>query len=298
MRLVCPNCDAEYEIDPSVIPEAGRDVQCSNCGHAWFQTSPSVEAAEADEAALFDSPVPVDVPVTPRGPAPALPPQTQPAPRGLDETVLAVLREEAEREAAARRNEAVPLETQTEMGLAPPAPSRTPAPEPQSADPLSADPLPAPRPADLPPMAEPNAPLSPAARRVARMKGVDPDPRPAPRPQTRREMLPAIEEINSTLRATSEKRSGDPALVADTMDEARGDASASGFRNGFLLMLVIAVVGLVTYVMAPRIGQQIPGAAPAMTAYVESVDLARQWIDALMQKAITALRGLSDEGQA
>ncbi|MEN9850001.1 MAG: zinc-ribbon domain, partial [Pseudomonadota bacterium] len=27
MRLICPNCDAEYEVDASAIPDTGRDVQ-------------------------------------------------------------------------------------------------------------------------------------------------------------------------------------------------------------------------------------------------------------------------------
>ena len=37
MRLICPNCDAQYEVPSEVIPEDGRDVQCSNCGDTWFQ---------------------------------------------------------------------------------------------------------------------------------------------------------------------------------------------------------------------------------------------------------------------
>ena len=37
MRLICPNCDAQYEVGEGVIPADGRDVQCSNCGHTWFQ---------------------------------------------------------------------------------------------------------------------------------------------------------------------------------------------------------------------------------------------------------------------
>ncbi|PQO21930.1 thioredoxin, partial [Rhodobacteraceae bacterium WD3A24] len=44
MRLTCPNCGAQYEIDDGVIPDAGRDVQCSSCGHAWFQYPPHAEA--------------------------------------------------------------------------------------------------------------------------------------------------------------------------------------------------------------------------------------------------------------
>lgn len=37
MRLVCPNCEAKYEVPEDAIPETGRDVQCANCGHAWYQ---------------------------------------------------------------------------------------------------------------------------------------------------------------------------------------------------------------------------------------------------------------------
>lgn len=54
MRLICPNCGAQYEVPQSVIPETGRDVQCSSCGHTWFQKHPlqdngaSVESADDD----------------------------------------------------------------------------------------------------------------------------------------------------------------------------------------------------------------------------------------------------------
>ena len=41
MRLTCPNCDAQYEIPDDVMPENGRDVQCSNCGTTWFQAHPN-----------------------------------------------------------------------------------------------------------------------------------------------------------------------------------------------------------------------------------------------------------------
>jgi predicted Zn finger-like uncharacterized protein len=37
MRLICPNCDAQYEVSDSAIPAGGRDVQCSNCGNTWYQ---------------------------------------------------------------------------------------------------------------------------------------------------------------------------------------------------------------------------------------------------------------------
>lgn len=52
MRLTCPNCGAQYEVPDDVIPEEGRDVQCSNCGDTWFQQAagfaPGFEAASEE----------------------------------------------------------------------------------------------------------------------------------------------------------------------------------------------------------------------------------------------------------
>ncbi|MEM0949924.1 MAG: zinc-ribbon domain-containing protein [Pseudomonadota bacterium] len=49
MRLICPNCDAQYEIDAAMIPASGRDVQCSNCGKTWFQGPEETIAIRAPE---------------------------------------------------------------------------------------------------------------------------------------------------------------------------------------------------------------------------------------------------------
>ncbi len=249
MRLLCPNCDAEYEVEASVIPESGRDVQCSNCGHAWFQVSPEVMAEMEAEDALYDAP-PAPVIASPMAdPVVDLPR------RGIDESVLAVLREEADRETAARRSETPQtIETQTEMGLTAQA-----------------------------------AVASPAAQRIARMKGVEASVAPPvpTRPQSRREMLPEIEEINSSLRASSEKRSGVAAAVSDSMAADRG---SGGFRTGFVLMLFVAIVLAVLYIMAPKIAQQIPGAAGAMESYVIIIDNLRRLLDGLTRSAIGWLR--------
>ena len=50
MRLTCPNCDAVYEVPADAVPPEGRDVQCTNCGHSWYQVHPEAEA-DAEEAA-------------------------------------------------------------------------------------------------------------------------------------------------------------------------------------------------------------------------------------------------------
>lgn len=37
MRLICPNCATQYEVDDSAVPAAGREVQCGSCSSTWFQ---------------------------------------------------------------------------------------------------------------------------------------------------------------------------------------------------------------------------------------------------------------------
>lgn len=76
MRLTCPNCDAQYEIDDALVPAGGRDVECSACGQVWFQ-----------------------------GAAAPKPVEPSPLSRKLSPSVLSILREEAARELEARELE-------------------------------------------------------------------------------------------------------------------------------------------------------------------------------------------------
>lgn len=110
MRLICPNCGAHYSVDDRLIPETGREVQCSSCGDTWFQRHPDADPALAEE--LAETP-------PPHGAA-------QPTPRRApDPAALSVLREEAARERAAREAERTALEVQSDFDLPPPA-RRTP----------------------------------------------------------------------------------------------------------------------------------------------------------------------------
>lgn len=54
MRLVCPNCGAQYEVDDRVVPEGGRDVQCSACGHGWYQMPHGHEEEQVSEETALD----------------------------------------------------------------------------------------------------------------------------------------------------------------------------------------------------------------------------------------------------
>ena len=159
MRLLCPNCGAQYEVDSSMIPDEGRDVQCSNCGKTWFQEpeeidlglkpeprpepapetvaappSPEPEVAPeetplAHEAADFKAalaetssteevepePKEDELEATEEDDAPEEQPSDPSPPRKeLDDNILGILREEADREIEARRSEGI--ETQPELG--------------------------------------------------------------------------------------------------------------------------------------------------------------------------------------
>ena len=36
MIITCPNCNKQFKIDNSLIPDDGRDLQCGSCNHVWF----------------------------------------------------------------------------------------------------------------------------------------------------------------------------------------------------------------------------------------------------------------------
>ena len=36
MIVTCPNCKKKFTIDPTLIPEDGRDLKCGSCNHIWL----------------------------------------------------------------------------------------------------------------------------------------------------------------------------------------------------------------------------------------------------------------------
>lgn len=293
MRLACPKCDARYEVPEDAIPASGRDVQCSNCGHAWFQMPPAEDGADAvpPGAATHLPPdtapdTPADTPAAP-APAPARPAPTQTAPAGeaarpgLDADVVAVLREEAEHEAGARREEArreearraaarraaaeEQMQVQPDLGLSAPAPAQAQA---TAAPPDATD------------------------RRVRMLRGEDPDAPPAPPPRiaARRDLLPDVDDINSTLLPGA-------GLDADAEVDALPDLNRGhAFRGGFIFALLVLALAVAIYVLAPAIGARLPQVRAPLDAYVAFVDGLRAWLEGLMTAATDRLGGTAREG--
>ena len=70
--------------------------------------------------------------------------------------------------------------------------------------------------------------------------------------------------------------------------------SRAAYRAGFMLMIVIALGIATLYVMAPRLAQEMPGAEPALRAFMRMADEARLLLDRLLGAAVEVVRSASD----
>ncbi|NIZ12492.1 zinc-ribbon domain-containing protein [Phaeobacter sp. HF9A] len=301
MRLICPNCGAQYEVPEDVVPDEGRDVQCSNCGETWFQPSarmlaqeataapapdpaadpahetapeeaPEAEttwptAPEADVVAQDDDAHWQEDPDAPEEdeeeedtPAPAAFGAEPPVKRQLDPDISRVLREEAEREASLRsRREQI--ETQTELGLH--DPDRHPQPGPADAEPSAP-----PRRSRLD---DGDVRAQEAQERLTRMRGPEATAGTIPA-GSRRGLLPDIEEFSSSLSPRADGH------VDSSEDVAAAPARTSGFSRGFVLVIVLMCLAILTYSNASSIAAHVPQADPYLNAYVAWVDQLRLWL--------------------
>ncbi len=318
MRLTCPNCGAQYEVPDDIIPETGRDVQCSNCGNTWFenpydsaedvggveiqpappapepepQPAPepqpepemvnaapeeeddviasvlSIDADDSDEHYEFEDPeieeeddeedvAPADfhdysedddsdddADDEPIGVMPARIRPTRPA-RTIDPAIASILREEADLAASRRTHEPDPIESQPDLGL----------------DDLS----------ETPELAPEERQALEVQRRLSTLKGEEPA---ADGP--RKDLLPDIEEINSTLRSAADR-------TVPAGDKLEQD-NRGGFRTGFLGTIVAAGIAAAAYIYGEALGDMVPAVAAPLDSY-------STWVDGLRVSLNSAVEG-------
>lgn len=270
MRLICPKCEAHYDLEPGLIPPEGREVECSACGHIWFQRARA--PLRTPQPVRPGKPVPASVPATTsdldfgafeadEGDAlPAAgdaedssPPPVAPAPRRkLNESLLAVLREEAAREADARRAEAARYEIQDDLGLPEPAPAANLPMVPHTGTDLA-----------LPMVADPAL-------------------------FTKPEALPDPAELVEGFAAA-------PAPVEADLGPADISHLPAGKRarrwSGLWLALLLWLIAAGVYLAGPDLAARWPEAEPALRSYSAAIDGAREMLAALLAQIRAALAG-------
>ena len=206
-------------------------------------------------------------------PEPSAPPaRPLPQRRTLDDEVLSVLREEAAREKQARQAEKqAPIESQPELGVE--APRRTDPITPAIVEGRTPD-------NDASPVLDQSEEGQVAAAAVLAGKSA-----------ARRDLLPDIEEINSSLRPDAARggvEDGDDEDDAQEQREGQRNRNRSGFRMGFVVILLIALAALLSYTQAGPITEQFPQLAAPLERYIESVNAGRLWLDRTVLRAINS----------
>ena len=301
MRLVCPKCDARYEVPEENIPTTGRDVQCSACDTTWFQKHPQMEAEQRSEAAqATESQGAVEADVTL---AKSDDPQTQPqkstdteesqAPseserdrqtadparqenqvkQRLHPTVAEVLREEARRETEARAAET--LEMKTELGLD--GGAQFLAPRREASENAQAD-----QQAETVSAAKPEAKtLEEELDELEAILGKNTQESRPPKSA----LLPNIEDINPSIEAEETAGEVQEASDAPLPKQPRKRTGTFGFITGLLVIGLLFAI----YHFEERIVQFHEPLAPALKSYVEYVDRIRAYSDHSVHKAIAWL---------
>lgn len=265
MRLVCPNCAAQYEVDASLLPAEGTDVQCSACSTVWFQ--PGTADGDAPVVGAQDRPAP----------RPARSPPT----RKADERPST----RSDPAPASRRQAEVPrAKAQAEPSAPPPPPPPEPEPEPdpeaQPAPPTAARPL-------DPSVAEV---LQEEAAFEAKQRAQESSPL-----ETQAELglfgpvgddtqrhrggasrLPDIEDISSTLEPIDTGRGGKSRLPQT------GAARQRSFLTGLALPVGLAGAMGALYWGAPMLAQLVPALDGPLDSFVALVDKARMGVAGLI----------------
>ena len=265
MRLLCPNCGAQYEVPEDHIPRKyGRDVQCSACNHTWFQTHPAQDlnpspqdylegqdslAERGDHSASTGANLETEEGGSisaNRGP------QTDPTrqKRPLHPSVAGVLREEAKREVEERSIAAA--QSEKNQG--------NPESESNASRSTGSDTA---RDADVD-MRALDALYQKSDQTAKSARGA---------------LLPDIDEINSTLSTD----------VADwpTDSEASAATIERGQRKlGFFLGITLIFAAAAIYYFAPQIGERIPVLQEPLELYQQWVNSIRILLDQCIRQAI------------
>ena len=273
MRLICPNCNAQYNVADDAIPQGGRDVQCSSCEKTWFQTRKS-RILSREVSRIVSTPAPPAAKSTSRDASAHDTPQganstkdgpehepvtDKPRHRQIDPSVANILRKEAARShgvtdysagGTSKRRETSPevvAETRKRIAQFTEVEGSAPASASQGGTSMSGS-------------------------------GAKPDPR----------SVPEINEINAALRGRAEAKDGSGLTELDKHNAAR----RQGFRRGFLIVLILMGAIVLPYVYAEQIVAQMPELSGYMATYVAVIEQLRVSLNAFTGGIIETVSNL------
>lgn len=272
-----PEREAEAKEEPEDVTASEPEAEEEEVSASDAEEEPVAETAEAasEESAETASEPEPEVPVASEPEteaerdevhaASAAPTEDTSA---LDQSVAEILREEAEFEVTRRRGQEAPpaLDEQPDLGLDEGRPSDVLR---ERLERMRGDGVP-----------EPTIVATSAVGAVAAADG------------PRRERLPDIEEINSSLRPATAEEDDEPPLSPSELAATR----RSGFRRGFAAVILLTAFAIGAYVYAPQIIRAVPAIEPAMISYVEIANSARDRIDGMMARAVSSINAATGEG--
>lgn len=259
IEIVCPNCQARYQLPDGAIGPEGRKVSCSSCAHKW--------RAHAEEPAPAETPAPAGQPAAAAPPAVVAPPPAaapaaktpaaeEPVAESDDDEDLSTPPANVPPPATGNRDEQMAAIRKMLSDLKEAADTG-----PEGADGAEAR----------------GAAVAAAASAGPTAKRRDDD---APNRNRLEDRIDDVDKLAkmvkgeptgdgydaSRLRKRHEKR-------AKRLQRARERKNKSGaFLTGFTLVAVVAAVMVGLYVMHPKIIEASPELEPALTQYVNTVD--------------------------
>lgn len=270
MRLICPKCEAQYNVADDAIPTGGRDVQCSSCAHTWFQSKkkspvsrevsrilstplPSVRKAQSRDASAFDEPQSGKANVG--GPKHETA-ENGPRRRAVDPAVADILRKEAARA--------------------------------QSVTDYSADHAPAPKETN-------SAATEETRKRIAAVTAEDDNPEPGSAAaavaaaKANPRAIPDMSEINHALRARAEAMGEGGLSELERLEADR----RRGFRRGFMVVLIMIGLFLAPYIYSNELVAYMPELKGYVATYVAVIDQFRLTMDTLVNAAVAVFKSLT-----
>lgn len=269
MELICPSCEARYDVPDAAIGDKGRQVSCLNCGHGWHAYPPLVlEASEAPKSATPNwqsedekaSPVGAgasrlsewttpeedlsDSSVAENSSSDVAPIAPPPASSSRHEQLAEIREMLAEVQTESRASAAISPDAALAAGAAVSAATQDRA--------LGAEP-------------NPSAQSSGGAGNVADLDSDDPIDalRQKLSQKDVQRMAPKPPDTRKLRRAHARKEA----------HRRRREAQGSGaFLTGFLLVVVVAAIMVALYLLHPQIIERMPGTEPALTEYVSTID--------------------------